>query len=521
MDHALDHFQHYMPHGHCYLWNPPLVALHVISDGLIGASYAVISVVLVIFWGRIRLPFNGVFLAFGAFIGACGLTHWMEIWNLWNADYWMGGTIKAVTAIASVSTAALSVLILPKASKWVDEARLSEARRIQLESEKEASAMKDRFLAMVSHELRSPLNVIIGYSDLLRTESLPAKEADEALAAIQRNAELQNRLIGDLLDVSRIVAGNLRLQIERVDLRSLIDDCLETIALPAKNKGVHVAVELEPGAVELAGDELRIKQVLLNLLSNSIKFTDRGGSVKLEVKRDRATLVIEVSDTGRGMSADFLPKVFERFTQAGTSRGPEMGLGLGLSIARHLVELHGGKIGAQSEGLGKGSKFKIVLPIKPLADWPAPSQARVGSHPLLADGARIDGVRVMLVEDDDDSRRLLCTALEMAGGTVHGFATAEEAISAFKAAPFGFDILVGDIDLPGADGRELIERIHSFQGTGARRLPGIALTAAYTPEAKSRALASGYRLYCQKPVPFSTLCNSVKQLLAHEASPTV
>lgn len=502
-----------MPHGHCYLWQPALVYLHVLSDGLIALAYASISISLFVLWRRIKLPFNGMLVGFGLFIFLCGVTHAMEIWTLWQADYWASGFLKAATATASIATAIVTVYIAPKILAFVNEARLSEKRRVDLDAARESSEMKDRFLANVTHELRAPLNVVIGYSQMLALEPNNRELMTEAISAIERNAETQNKLIGDLLDVSRISAGKLKLHVEKVNLAEIIEECATSVSFAARAKDIKVVLELEPRA-EMIGDRMRLSQVVSNLLTNAVKYTGKGGAVKVRLsRRPVSTFELNVSDNGIGIAPDFLPKLFDRFTQESGPRDRVAGgLGLGLSIAANLVELHGGTIEAKSEGKGKGSSFIVRLPIKPLEEL-QPQEAQAGSassEESPSVDTRLDGMRILLLDDDLDGRRMLLTALTLSGAKVTAFAKGREALAELERNA-DYSVIVSDIDMPEMNGFQFIRAVRALNGK-AGKIPALAFTSYLQEHERSLAFHAGFQKFLQKPVAVGLLAKTLTEL---------
>jgi signal transduction histidine kinase/CheY-like chemotaxis protein len=368
----------------------------------------------------------------------------------------------------------------------------------------DANRLKDEFLATVSHELRTPLNAIIGWSHMIRNAQLDETTVARAVETIERNAKSQAQLVEDLLDVSRVVTGKLRLNIEPVDAASVINAAIDSVQLAAESKGIRLAVTLDPSARRVAGDSGRLQQVVWNLLSNAIKFTPKGGRVEVRLARSGPEATITVSDTGAGISADFLPFIFDRFRQAdGTSTRRHGGLGLGLAIVRHLVELHGGTIRAESEGEGLGATFTISLPLasargrtrRPSESaahaWPGET-ARSTPRPTL------EGVRVLLVDDDPDSLGMVSAILDEFGATVEA---ASSAAAAFEALEwFEPSVLVSDLAMPGEDGYALIRKLRGGEASGGRRIPAVALTAYVRVEDRTRALSAGFNMFVPKPV---------------------
>ncbi|HKS28448.1 MAG TPA: PAS domain S-box protein [Pyrinomonadaceae bacterium] len=389
-----------------------------------------------------------------------------------------------------------------------------EAERVAMENERlyreaqESSRLKDEFLATISHELRTPLTAILGWSHMLRTGQFSSESSLKALETIERNARAQGQLIDDLLDVSRIITGKLRIDVRPVDPNSFIEAAIEAVRPAAEARGVRVQKIMDTGVISVAGDPIRLQQVVWNLLSNAIKFTPRDGRVQVRLERVNSHIEIAVSDTGSGISQEFLPHVFDRFRQADqrTTR-QHGGMGLGLSIVRHLVELHGGSVRAESEGLGKGSTFTVLLPVAPVYQSEMPTE-RV--HPAARDtlpsyecAERLDGLRVLVVDDEPDTRELLKTGLTQCGAEVSTAKSAMEALEAIEAATP--DLLISDIGMPDMDGYELMKMIRELGADKGGRVPAIALTAYARTEDRLQALRAGYQMHVPKPVELAEL----------------
>jgi PAS domain S-box-containing protein len=377
-----------------------------------------------------------------------------------------------------------------------------QAARAQAE---EANRVKDEFLAILSHELRSPLNPILGWSRLLQTQKLNAAKTAEALATIERNAKLQTQLIDDLLDVSRILRGKLNLNVVPVNLSFIIESAIETMRTAAFAKSIEIQTQLEPVG-EVAGDSARLQQIIWNLVSNAIKFTPDNGQVSIKLQQFGKYAQITVSDSGKGIEPEFLPFVFDYFRQADASITRRFGgLGLGLAIVRHLVELHGGTVTATSDGEGLGATFTVMLPLLPAQSQQ--NQERQSSHPVLD----LTGVRVLVVEDEHDSREFLVFALEEYGATV---LAAENAATGFEILPqFQPDVLISDIGMPVEDGYSLIRRIRVWEAAQERKIPAIALTAYAKNEDSQQALAAGFQKHLAKPIEPAQLATAVVSLL--------
>ena len=394
-----------------------------------------------------------------------------------------------------------------------------------LEVAETANRARDEFLATMSHELRTPLTSIIGWIQLLRAERDRALVA-EGLDTIDRNARAQSRLIEDVLDFSRINAGKLRLEVRPIELVDVISSAIEVVRPAADAQGVKLDCVLDPNAGVVSADPDRLQQVVWNLLSNAVKFTPRDGRVQTRLERIGSFCELSVSDTGEGIAADFLPLVFDRFSQAdaGSSRR-HGGLGLGLGIVRHLVELHGGTVKAFSPGLGKGSTFIVRLPLLVAHHYDAPDVVkraaampqRTPEHDELAD---LGGVSVLIVEDNDDARRMLAAILQRAGASVE---TAENAAAAMQLLARGRpDIIISDIEMPGEDGYSLIRRIRAGE-PAEYRIPAVALTAYARGVDRVRALAAGFQMHMAKPVEPAELVAAVRSLVTnagHRTAPS-
>ena len=393
---------------------------------------------------------------------------------------------------------------------------LRHAEHARLAAE-EANRLKDEFLMTLSHELRTPLNAIWGWARVLRGGRLDEARRERAVEVIERNARVQFHLIEDLLDVSRIVTGKLRLAVQRLDPAAVVTAAVESIRPAADAKGLHLEVDVDPSTGAMTGDPDRLQQVIWNLASNAVKFTPAGGRVRVGVRRVDHHVEISVSDTGAGIEPTMLSVIFERFRQveSGTTRSFS-GLGLGLAIARSLVEAHGGTIEAFSEGLGKGARFRVTLPtVAHVPDQPPPVAVAGGkADPThLAGGRRLDDARVLVVDDDPDARGLIETLLGEAGAIVRCEKTAADGFEA--VTNFNPSVLVFDIELPGEDGYSLIRRVRDSQD-GRPRIPAIALTAYARPEDRARALQAGFDGYLTKPVEPTSLTSLVGSLLNSE-----
>ncbi|MDB5216196.1 MAG: Chemotaxis protein methyltransferase CheR [Myxococcaceae bacterium] len=417
-----------------------------------------------------------------------------------------GATLGAITMVHAESgrrygraDLVLAEEIARRAAISVDNARLFGAEQRARAAADDANRLKDEFLATVSHELRTPLNAILGWSRMITTGALDEARRARASETIERNAVAMTQLVEDLLDVSRIISGKMRLEIESVDLGKVVEAAIESIRPAALAKEITLRSIVEPAPGPLLGDPNRLQQVVWNLLSNAVKFTPRHGRVEVIVRRSGSSVEVSVRDDGAGIDAAFAPYVFDRFRQAdGKITRTHGGLGLGLAITRQLVEMHGGSVEAQSEGIGHGATFTVKLPItamRPLAD-PKPAVTADGGEPDV--GSELEGLHVLAVDDDEDSRRLVHAVLEKAGARVTLATSVEEAMTAFdRELP---DVVVSDIGMPGQDGLELIRRIRALPSDRGGQVPAAALTAYARAGDRTRVLSAGFSMHLPKPI---------------------
>lgn len=386
-----------------------------------------------------------------------------------------------------------------------------EERRQLYEQTQHASRLKDEFLATVSHELRTPLNVILGHSELLREAPLPSEDK-ESVEAIYRNAKVQGDIINDLLDVSRIITGKLQLKIEKISIPALLNGAVDAVAPAAKAKSIKINVNLDPRALHMQADPSRLQQVIWNLLSNAIKFTPKKGLISLTALVLVDHLVIDVKDNGQGIDPKFLPYVFERFRQEdATTTRVHGGLGLGLSIVRHLVEAHEGTVSVRSEGKGRGAHFTVRLPLK-LASEPGGFEALT---PQQDRDEALLGVRVLAVDDQADNRQLITTILKRTGAQVAVASSAREALEIFPS--FKPNVLLSDISMPEIDGYELIRKVRRFSDQEGGKIPAAALSAYAREEERRQALAAGYQVHVAKPIEAKTLIKTLADLAGLDA----
>ncbi len=428
-----------------------------------------------------------------------------------------GRTLGVITFISAESgrrygreELALAENLAHRAGIAVDNARLY--RKAQ-----EANRLKDEFLATVSHELRTPLTAILGWASMLRKTEFDRQTARNALETIERNARAQSQIIEDLLDVSRIVTGKLRLDVRQVEPASFIDAAVESVRPAADAKGVRLSKALDTGSVALSGDPARLQQITWNLLTNAIKFTPRGGRVEIRLARTGSNVEMAVSDTGAGIKPEFLPYVFDRFRQADSSTTRRHGgLGLGLSIVRHLVELHGGTVRAESAGEGQGSTFTVTLPVAPLYRKASGEARATHTRADVRAGVEdcpeeIAGLKILVVDDEEDTRNLLSVVLGECGAEVLTAGTAREALEhAARSMP---DVLISDIGMPDEDGFELIRRVRELPAESGGGVPAIALTAYARAEDRLRVLRSGYQMHVPKPVEMAELLAVIASLV--------
>ncbi len=383
--------------------------------------------------------------------------------------------------------------------------RREQAARLQAE---EASRLKDEFLATVSHELRTPMTAILGWSHMLKTGKFDQAGTTRALDTIYRNAQAQAQLIEDILDISRIITGKIRLDARPVSLAPVIQTAVESLrpAIEAKKIALVLKLEFEPRMVYADPD--RLQQVVWNLLSNAIKFTPDGGQVTVELASDEVQTRIVVTDTGRGIEAEFLPFVFDRFRQAdGSSTRQHGGLGLGLALVRHFVELHGGTVAAESAGVGAGATFIVQLPLAKtsISQVASISEANINTLPAqsrpaqsIVDGSKLKDLRVLLVDDDEGTLELLSSVLAQSGAEVKGQPSVRGALALIKT--WRPDVIVSDIAMPEEDGYAFIKQLQALSPEAGGTIPMIALTAYVGIKERAQVLASGFQMYVPKPV---------------------
>jgi PAS domain S-box-containing protein len=398
------------------------------------------------------------------------------------------------------------------ARRKADEAVAAE--RVAREKAEGASRIKDEFLAMVSHELRTPLNAILGWTQIMQAEGGLSEDQVEGLSVIRRNAEVQSELIGDLMDMSRIISGKLRLSVQEVHLSEQIDAAIDTVRPAADAKGIRLQRVTDPQVI-VAGDPGRLQQVFWNLLTNAVKFTPKGGSIRVVMQRVNSHVEISVIDSGQGMTTDFIAHAFERFRQStSTETQKTSGLGLGLSIVKNLVEMHGGSIHASSDGPGKGSTFHVNLPVtvvrRSAGEERVHPQAALSTERLDHRDIMLKSVKVLVVDDQKDAREMVRRVLAAAGAEVTTAESADEALNLIE--DFKPDVLISDIGMPGEDGYELIRKVRMLGG-GVGAVRAIALTAFARLEDRTKAMLSSYQMHLSKPVDAHELVVTVASLI--------
>jgi PAS domain S-box-containing protein len=429
-------------------------------------------------------------------------------------EYILAPVRNATGEVESVAGTSRDISGRKRAAEERDQ--LFESERAARAEAERASRMKDEFLATLSHELRTPLNAILGWATILGSGATAA-EISEGVEVIERNARAQARIIDDLLDMSRIISGKVRLDVQRVDLASVLEAAIGTVRPAADAKGVRLQAVLDPLALPVSGDPSRLQQVFWNLLTNAVKFTPRGGRVQVLLERVDSHLEASVIDTGEGIAPEFLPHVFDRFRQADASTTrPHGGLGLGLAIVKQLVELHGGEVIAKSGGVGRGSTFTVVLPLSVLHSEAAELPER--RHPRGADRVPLDavssfdlsGVNILVVDDEPDARALIARLLTSRNAAVRAAASASEALEMLQQEQP--HVLISDIGMPMEDGYSLIRRIRALGAERGGNVPALALTAYARAEDRMKAVLSGFQMHVAKPVEPAELLAMVASL---------
>ena len=422
---------------------------------------------------------------------------------------------------ASVAQTEAARLHVEELSKYITELQRSEEARGQLllraeraRSEAEAAnRIKDDFLATLSHELRTPLTSLLGWSSVLREAKRDEKVLSQGLDAIDRNARIQAQLIDDLLDVSRIVSGKLNLEVRPLDISSVARAAINVVRPAADAKGITLDYWAEPGLGAISADSARLQQIIWNLLSNAVKFTPQGGKISVRVEQDGSDARVTVQDTGQGIDAEFLPRVFDRFRQADSSTTRNFGgLGLGLAIVRHLVELHGGTVSAHSDGVDKGATFSATFPL--LADRTEPIAVAHSAEFKGSDINSLNGLRVLLVDDEPEARQIISTVMTRTGAEVSICSSATEALA--KLAEWQPDVILSDIAMPDEDGYSFIAKVRRLPRDRGGETPAAALTAYARDADRQQALAAGYQMHIAKPIGAGQLVSMIARLAGRD-----
>ncbi|HMJ56894.1 MAG TPA: ATP-binding protein [Polyangiaceae bacterium] len=423
-----------------------------------------------------------------------------------------------------VGIAAQAAIAIDNARLYEEAKRSAQQRADLLEAERGARAeservnlMKDEFLATLSHELRTPLSSVLGWVDVLLSKTPETSDARRGLEAIARNARAQAKLIEDLLDMNGIVSGKIRLDVQPIELASIVEAALDSIRPSAEAKTIIVRKTIDPNAAPVFGDRNRIQQVVWNLLTNAVKFTPKGGKIDVLVERVNSHVEITVHDTGMGISSEFLPHVFERFRQADSSSTRKYGgLGLGLSIVKQLVELHGGTVKVESAGEGKGATFVVNLPVRAIRDRMVASREHpaTGRHAIVrAPDVSLAGLAVLVIDDEPDARDLVECVLSEARATVFTASSAQEGVALLRLRRP--DVIVCDIGMPERDGYQFIRDVRGLPPTEGGRTPAIALTAFARSEDRTRAMLAGYQVHISKPIEPQELVATIKSQAGH------
>lgn len=500
----------FMPHGHCFLWIPSILWTSVISDALIALAYLTIPVSLVYFIRKRRdMPFDWMFIAFGVFILACGATHIADIWVVWNPDYVLSASLKAITAAASVVTAIAMVRLIPIALRIPSPAQLAAVNaelqkanddlRAAMERAEVANRAKSAFLASMSHELRTPLNAILGYTQILKRDKSLSVPQQTGISTIQQGGQHLLALINDVLDLSRVDAGKMEFHPKPVRLGDLLSVVADIVRVRAEQKHLYFELELMEGLpVAVSVDETRLRQVLLNLLGNAVKFTDRG-AVRLRVSAlpagqgqaaDVTRLHVEVVDEGIGIAVDQQENIFRPFEQVGDTSRRAGGTGLGLAISQQLARLMGGVIQVESAP-GKGSRFWFEVPLKVVE---APGV--LGNGELIATGYAGPRKTILVVDDVATNRALLRDLLGSLG--FHTLEAEDGSAALRQTQAVQPDMVLLDMVMPGMDGIETTRRLRADQRTSTT--PVLIISASSTPEEEERSLEVGANAFLAKPV---------------------
>jgi len=514
----------FMPHRHCYLDNPSMIWLQGLSDLSIGLAYVVISGVLayLVYKARANIPFEWMFLAFGLFIFSCGCTHFMEVWTLWYPTYWLSGGIKAVTAVASIATAAGLAPLLPRVFNLIDTAKASEQRRLELEKAhqemaslnqqlRELDQLKSRFFANVSHELRTPLTLILGHTEKLREGTNLTAAQQLGLGVLKRNGDVLLRQVNDLLDAAKLEAGGMELSYSEADLAQLVRRTCSNFDTLAHDRSIRLEVTA-PGSLSVEADPEKLEQVLVNLLSNAFKFTPAGGQVRCSLRTENTTRVLEVADTGPGIPQESRASVFERFRQLeGGNNRRFGGTGLGLSIVKDLVELHRGSVSVDGAPDG-GAVFTIRIPqhapegtlierdqtlgrAAPRVPEPTPAaEEKTPPSPKDPMGAAGTEPIVLVVEDNPEMNQLIQDILAPEYRTVAA-RNGSQGLDLARSSPP--DLILTDLMMPDVSGDQLLRQLRAEPAFDP--VPVVILTARADDQVRVQLLREGAQDYLLKP----------------------
>ena len=467
-------------------------------------------------------------------LSASGVCGWVYLLNKVNdGDFSEADERLAATLATQVATAYENAQLYTNAQRHAEELQLEIAERKQAEEERaqlliseraaraeaeQVNRTKDEFLATLSHELRTPLTAILGWSHLVRTGKLEDDQLLRAVETIERNARSQSQLIDDLLDVSRIITGKLQIEPRSIDLRSVIEAAIEAVRPSFEAKEIQFETVMDATACPVSGDANRLQQIFWNLFSNAVKFTPPKGKVQVELKRCQPMVTISVTDSGIGINPEFVPYIFDRFRQAdGSTTRAHGGLGLGLSIVKHLVELHEGTVEVQSEGQDRGATFTVSFPIaaagsSEVSPEPAADSQSNGIRPEFS--TILTGLRILVVDDEADSRDVVNAILTRCGGEVICCESTQKALEIFRE--WKPDLLVSDIGMPIEDGYELIKKLRKLRIKGAKQVPAVALTAYATKEDKARALEAGFQMHVPKPIEPGALIQTIVAIMGRK-----
>ena len=434
-----------------------------------------------------------------------------------------GTRIDVSLTVSPIKTSDGKIIGASKIARDITDQKRIERERNELlkaaeearQQAEDANKAKDNFLALLSHELRTPLHSMRGWLSMLANGLLNDDQRGKAMDVILRGIDSQNALVEDLLDVSRIVSGKMAIAHEKISLVSVVTNAIEQLRPIVIDHKMSLTTDLDVLADEMVGDSARLQQIVNNLVSNAIKYSPPGGKIHISLTRQDNNAVIEISDTGIGIDPEMVSRIFERFEQGdSSSRRSFGGLGLGLTIARHLTELHGGSIAAHSEGLGKGAKFSVILPLSTNSN--ASNRPGSGALGQCSTDVRLEKTKVLIVEDDLDSLELLKVVLESSGAEVKAVDRSQKAVE--ELSKNRFDLMISDLGLPEMDGHDLIREVRGELGIDAEELPAIALSGYVAEDDRHRSLSNGFQLHLQKPLDISTLAGTISDLLKRQKS---